>query len=361
MTPKFNVTAGTKFAAYTLNVLHYADDGATVGPLTCTLTVPTVACPATISDSGTFTAWLPSLDFSYRIQPNWSAYAQASTGSIVPPSAVYDYNQTAASASAAIPQLATPPKQQKSTTYQFGSVYKGNKLSLDFDTYHIRFQNSYSSTVDNIPGDVDLGDTIFYLQPSSITKGMEAETTIVLAAGLSAYFNGTIDRAYYSGTLNAGTQTAPYDQQAPSGLWVAQTPTNTEMEGLTYQRSGLDIGVFNKRVGTEEVDSGQYHNQAVIHPFSTLGGYLNYTVRNRSKLDGTKIRLSGTNLLDSHNIQSLTLTNSAVPMANPNLPSGDTDQFNATTAISGLDTPSLMAGRSFSVTVTFGVAPRQRK
>ena len=31
VTPELNITAGTKFAAYTIDVLHHADDGATVG------------------------------------------------------------------------------------------------------------------------------------------------------------------------------------------------------------------------------------------------------------------------------------------------------------------------------------------
>jgi len=359
-TPKFNITAGTKFAAYTIKVLHFADDGATVGELSCYPNT-TAACPATVTNTGRFYATLPSLDFNYRIWPDWSVYAQASTGSIVPPSAVYDYNQTAASASAAIPQLSTPPKQQKSTTYQIGSVYKGNRFTLDADAYRVRFQNSYSSTIDNIPGDVDLGDTIFYLQPSSITQGVEFESTAVLMPGLDLYLNATAGNAYYAGALNAGTQTAPYYQQAPSGLWVAQTPTDTEEQGLTYNRFGFNLGIFNHRVGEQRVDSGQYHNQAVVPVFSALNSYINYTIRNRSIFDGTKIRLSATNLLDSHNIQSLSLSNSAVAAANPSLPAGDTDQFNATTAISGADTPGIIAGRSFSVTATFGFAPRQRK
>jgi iron complex outermembrane receptor protein len=39
-----------------------------------------------------------------------------------------------------------------------------------------------------------------------------------------------------------------------------------------------------------------------------------------------------------------------------------TDQFNTSgpTPINGADTPGLMAGRSFAVTVTFGFAPRER-
>ncbi|HXR37883.1 MAG TPA: TonB-dependent receptor [Terracidiphilus sp.] len=358
VTPQFNVTAGVKFAAYSIDVLHQADDGATVGPLTCASN--TATCSATVSNSGSFTAWLPSLDANYRILPNWSVYVQGATGSIVPPSSVYDYNQTAASASAAVPQLVTPPKQQKSTTIQAGTVYKGQRLTLDADFYRIRFQNSYSSAIDNIAGDVDQGDTIYYLQPSSITQGVEFEATAVLAHGLTLYLNSTADNAYYSGKLNAGTQAAPYLEQAPGGLWVASTPTDTEQQGLTYQSHDLDLGIFNHRVGEERVDNGQYHNQAIIAPFSTLNTYVNYTVRNHSIFDGTKIRLDATNLLDSHNIQSLSLAGAAQTLTIPG--ATVTDQFNTSgpTPINGADTPGIMAGRTFSVTVTFGFAPRER-
>jgi len=359
-TPKFNVTAGTKFAAYTIDVLHHADDGATVGPLTCPLTNPTVACAATVTNTGSFTAWLPSLDFNYRIQPNWSVYAQAATGSIVPPSAVYDYYQTP-TATVPNPQLTTPPKQQKSTTYQAGSVYKGNRIALDADAYRIRFQNSYSSTEDTTVGDVDLGDTLYFLQPSSITQGVEFETTMVLMQGLNLYLNGTASNAYYSGSLNAGTIDAPYYEQAPSGLWVAQTPTDTEEQGLTYQSHGLDLGIFNHRVGEQRVDNGAYHNQAIIAPFSTVNTYINYTIRNRSIFDGTKIRLSATNLLDSHNIQSLSLAGAAVTETIPGTTLTDLFNTNGPTPINGADTPGPMAGRSFAVTATFGFAPKQRK
>ncbi len=371
-TPRFNITAGSKFAYYTINVLHHADDGATVGPLTCASL--TAACSATVTNTGSFTAWLPSLDFNYRIQSDWSVYAQSSTGSIVPPSAVYDYIQTPATPGGPIPQIAQTPKQQKSTTYQIGSVYKGNRISLDADAFRIRFQNSYASSIDSSTTDVDAGDTLYALQPSSITQGVEFETTAVLAPGLNLYLNATADNATYAGSVNANTTAtgvdSPYYQKVPAGLWVAQTPTDTEMEGLTYQKHGFDLGVFNKRVGEQRVDSKSltlpnniswiYHNQAIIAPFSTLNGYVNYTIRNHSIFDGTKIRLSGTNLLDSHNVQSLSLATK--PVAAGTIPGTSfNDLFNGTTAVSGNDAPGLMAGRSFWASVTFGFAPKARK
>ena len=357
LTPKFNVTAGTKFSAFTMNVLHHADDGATVGPLTCAST--TAACPATVTNTGSFTAWLPSLDLNYRVRNDWSVYAQVATGSIVPPSAVYDYYQTP-TAAVPNPQLTTPPKQQKSTTYQAGTVIKLQKVTLDADFYRIRFQNTYSAVEDTTAGDTNLGDTVYFLQPSSITQGVEFEANFVLTRGLSFYLNGTADNAYYSGSLNAGTIAAPYIQKAPGGLWVASTPTDTEDQGLTYQSHGLDLGFYNKRVGEQRVDNGQYHNQAIIPTFNTVNSFINYTIRNRSIFDQTKIRLSANNLLDSHNIQSLSLAGSPSTVTIPGTTTTDMFNTNGPTAINGGDTPGLMAGRSFAVTVTFGFAPRER-
>jgi iron complex outermembrane receptor protein len=188
---------------------------------------------------------------------------------------------------------------------------------------------------------------------------------MVLTHGLNLYLNGTAANAYYSGSLNAGTITSPYYVKAPASLWVAQTPTDTETEGLTYQGKGLDLGIFNKRVGEQRVDNGAYHNQAIINPFSTANAYVNYTIRNHSIFDQTKIRLSGTNLLDSHNIQSLSLAGSAATQPIPGSTCGTstcTDPFTTAgpTPINGGDLPGIMAGRSFSFSITFGFAPMNR-
>jgi iron complex outermembrane receptor protein len=351
-TSKLDVTAGTKLAAYTFNVLHHADDGKTVGNL-CPLG-QTTGCPTTATDTGSFTAWLPSLDLNYRILPTWAVYAQGATGSIVPPSNVYDYKHTP-SAAVPTPGLLTPPKQQRSTTYQAGSVLKLQRFTLDADAYRVRFQNSYSSVIDPTTT-----ETVNFLQPSSVTQGIEFETTGVLAKGFNLYLNGTAAHAYYEGKLNAGTTAAPFYVGAPSGLWVAQTPSNTEMEGLTYQGRGLDLGFFNKRVGQQRVDNGAYHNQAVVPTFSTANAYVNYTVRNHSIFDQTKIRLGGNNLLNQHTLTALTLAGS--PATETISGTTYTDPFNTVgpTPINGSDNPTFMSARSYSISVTFGFAPHER-
>ena len=152
-------------------------------------------------------------------------------------------------------------------------------------------------------------------------------------------------------------------------VYMQDTPADTEMEGLTYQRYGLDLGFFNKRVGEQRVDNGAYHNQAIIPPFTTTDTYINYSIRNHSMFNGTKIRLDATNLLNEHNITALALTgspntiylNGGGTCSSPTA-SNPCDVFNTSgpTPISGSDQPTFIAGRSFAVTVTFGFAPRER-
>jgi iron complex outermembrane recepter protein len=374
--PKLYVTPGVKLSGYTFDILHHADDGSTVGLLTSAcIAAPTSPCSATVSDTANFLDVLPTIDVNYRIHSNFSVYAQAATGSVVPPSSIWDYNHTPSTTSPN-PQLPLTPKQQHSTTYQIGSVYKGQRITIDGDIYHIHFDNSYSSTTDLNTSDSTYGDAVFYLQPSSISEGAEFESTIVLTRGLNLYLNATAGNAFYSGKLNANTSStavsSPVWETAPGGLWVAQTPSDTEMQGLTYDKTGFDLGVFNHRVGEERVDNGAYHNQGVISPFTAVNAYVNYTIRNHSFFDQTKIRLDGTNLLDSHGIQSNTLAGSinyiyltsgatgcspkTATAANP----CDAFLTSGPTPINGLDTPSLMAGRSFTVSVTLGVAPKGR-
>jgi len=354
ITPKFSVVAGTKFSYYTIATKQLADNGKTIGGL-----------PGNpngfISNGGDYKAWLPSIDGNYRLRSNWSVYGQLATGSVVPPSSVFDFNQGTNGVA-----VKTLPKQQRSTTYQTGTVLKLKRVTFDADFYHIRFQNSYSSLTD-----LTTGEPVFYLQPASITKGFEAESNVYITHGLSAYLNASVGRAYYtgnvyqscvSGATGCTTSSPVLTQTAPSGLWVSQTPTDVETIGVTYQRKAWDMGVFEKRVGTQRLDNGAYHNQSTIDPFNLANLYLNYTVRSGSRFDQTKIRLSFNNIFDSHNLTGNSLAGSvaAAPVLSA---SGTTyaDAFNTAgpTAANGGDNVSLLAGRSVMLSVTFGLSPKR--
>ena len=358
VTSKLKITPGTKFAYYTISTKQYADNGKTIGCLqaNCVNVDPNKF----ITNAGSYTAWLPSIDANYRLRTNWSVYGQVATGSVVPPSKVFDFNQGVNG----VP-VRTAPKQQRSTTYQFGTVVKLNRATLDADFYHTRFQNSYSSTLD------PSGEPVYFLQPSSITKGFEAQSNIYVIRGLSAYLNATLGRATYvgnlyvscTGTVATGctSSTPVLALTAPWGLWVQNTPSDTESEGLTYQRRGWDVGFFSKRVGKMYQDNGQYHNQAAIDPFSMTNIFLNYTIRNGSHFDQTKFRLSINNLLNQHSITSNSITGTPLTQTLAANGTAYVDPFNTNgpTPAAGGDNIGVLSARSIVMSVTLGFGPKR--
>jgi len=301
-------TAGIKVAQYGMDLTQYADNGKTVGNLG--------GAPSTYH-SAAYRSWMPSVDLRYRIKANWTAYAQFATGSNIPPSNVFDSKNAL---------VAVLPKPTSVKTYQIGSVVKFNRWTLDFDVYYSHFQNPYSSLID-----ATTGESYFYQTGPSNTKGVEAESNVLLGYGFSVYLNGTLGSAKYQEGRN----------YANGGLWIANTPKNTEAIGLTYQRKNWDLGMFNKRVGTMYNDNGAINQAVTIDPFNVTNAFINYTVKGESFLRGTKIRFTVNNLFDQHNIVGV------VPFSTKsNVPSPG-DQL------------TLVPGRSVSLTMTFGYAPAQ--
>ncbi len=364
--PKLTIIPGVKYAYYTMDFTQLADNGGKIGSIN-----PVTKQPFTsVTNSADYHSWLPALSLSYRIKPNWSVYGQGAEGSVVPPTSVFDVTGGV---------VAVPPKPQKSTTYQTGTVFKLNRLAFDADYYHIRFQNGYSTTTDNNPNSATFGESINYVSPSSITQGFEAEGNLYIVHGLSVFLNGSRGQATYVGTLSAPcvtgaagctSSTPALVQTAPSGLWVAGTPTDTEAEGVSYQDKGWNLGFFNKRVGSQWMDNGAYHNQLRVDPFSVSNVYLNYTIHAGShweRFDQTKIRLSINNLTDSHNQTSITAGGKLITPTIGANGTTYTDLFNSTTTSSPgysggynlADNPTLLPGRSVMLSVTFGFSPKR--
>jgi iron complex outermembrane receptor protein len=362
--PKLQVTPGVKLAYYTIGTQQFADDGKTIGNLGTGPVNNSSGNPnAFVANAGSYYATLPSLSLNYRLKSNWSVFAQAAQGSIVPPSSVFDFNQSTAGAVVAV----TLPKQQKNTTYEGGTVLKLKNVTFDADYYHIHFDNSYSctATASNSAGD----DNVCFPQPSSVTEGIEGESNIYLTHGFGVYLNASYDKAFYQGTLAAActsssalcTAAGPLIVSAPSNLWVQQTPSDVETEGVTYQHKAFDLGFFDKRIGTFYIDNGAYHNQATIAPFNFANMFLNYTIRGGGRFDQTKLRLSFNNIFNSSAITGDTITGTAAPLTISNNGANFTDPFNTNgqTPIAGGDNISVLAARSITFSVIFGFSPRR--
>jgi iron complex outermembrane receptor protein len=298
VTRDLSLSAGIKMSNYQQAFKQFADNGKTVGSLNGA---------EFVENTATYRSWNPSLDARYKARSNWTLYAQFATGNSIPPSSIYDTKNAA---------VALLPKPTSVKTYQIGSVLKFNRFTLDADAYYSHFQNPYSSSPDAT------GEPVFYQTGPSNTKGVEAESNIMIGHGFNLYVNGTLGSAKY----------------AQTGLYVANAPTNTETVGLTYRVKAWDLGYFNKRIGKMYNDNGSVNQAVQIDPFNVSNVFLNYTVRGDSYLRGTKIRLGVNNILDKHSIVGVS----------PAL---------ASSAVSPNDILTLLPARSVSLTVTFGYAP----
>jgi iron complex outermembrane receptor protein len=302
--PNLRITPGLKLAYYKQNFTQLADNGKTVGNLN--------GAPS-VTHAVEYHSWLPSIDAHYLLQPYWSVYAQYGKGQNIPPTSIFDVKGA---------QVATLPKPILSDTVQFGSVWKSSRATLDVDVYRIEFQNDYSSATDAVTG-----DTNWYANGKAVTKGLEAESTILAGGGLAVYLNGTAGSAKYADT----------------GLWAQNTPKDTETLGLTYNQGNWNLGFFNKRVGQMYNDNGGIHQAFVIDPFNITNLFVNYTLRGSSKLSQSRIRLAINNLMDNHAITGV--------------PKGGTAASTSSAPASG-DLLTVMSGRSVALSFTVGFSPK---
>ncbi|PWU10146.1 MAG: TonB-dependent receptor, partial [Terriglobia bacterium] len=207
VTRNLSALAGLKVAEYGMNLTQFADNGTqAVGCLGGALSTPrvtqTTVCiggkPSTYHDAQ-YRSWMPSASLRYKLKTNWTAYAQFATGSNIPPSSVFDTKDAL---------VGVLPHPTAVKTYQIGSVTKFNRWTLDVDAYYSHFQNPYSSFIEPITG-----ESFFYQTGPSNTKGVEAESNILIGRGFSVYVNGTLGSAKYQGGRN----------YANGGLWIANT------------------------------------------------------------------------------------------------------------------------------------------
>jgi iron complex outermembrane receptor protein len=296
-----SVTPGIKLSHYDFDFRQFADNGKTVGSL---------AGAPFIEHSVSYSSWEPAFDAHYLLRNNWSLYAQYATGSVIPPTNVFDVKNAA---------VQTTPKPVETTAYQTGTTWKTRRFTLDADFYNIRFDNDYSSTIDP-----STGEPVYYLTGTQKTKGVEAESNIALYRGVSVYLNGTVGTAKY----------------ASNNLWTAGVPSNTQAVGVTYANRNWNAGIFSKRVGRTWNDNGSVNQAAPNDPFNMTNVFVNYTLGNASRFDRTRLRFSINNLFDSHAITSYTPGSKTTNDPGPN------------------DVLTMLAGRSVSFTVTLGYSPR---
>jgi len=345
-TPRLVITLGIKPSDYNIALNQYQDNGKTVGCLGGVLTkYPSTAglwagapeCvggAAFVAHTQNYASWLPNAAARYRLTSVWSAYAHFAEGFRFPPSSVFDVPGGIVEAT---------PKATIAKAYELGSVWKRNRWTLDVDAYYTHYQNAYDSYTDLV-----LLEPVYVPVGPANTKGIEGEGNVALGHGFSIYANASFASAKYQ-------EGKSYPN---GGLWVQNTPDHVFGFDPFWTHSNWDVGVTEKIIGQYYNDNSTLNyvingiklaypaDMAVkISQWDLTNFFINYRIKNSSRLRGTKIQFAVNNLANHHSVVGVTPANGPT-VASLYTPAGG-------------DLLNLLAGRSFTITITGGWAPHR--
>lgn len=289
-------------------------------------------------DSFTTTRTLPFATVNYKIEPNWSVYGQYANGIYVPDITSFEVNTP----------ILTFPKPQTTTNYQFGTVYYGDKFSLDADVYYIKSNNTIEQDKCSVlipPGPAS--DTCNFNAGTIFYKGIEGEATYDFGGwidGLAAFVNGSINsaKAYSDPEHNAGLQTQ--DKLAP--YWTAAG-------GLIYKAHGFKLSLINKVTGQQYEDAAS--KRAADGGFYKLPAYNNMDFTGSYDLGdlgvGADFEIGGGiyNVLNSRSTVGMTINDSSKTAGNGATPATSVNDL--VDRPNSLDQYYFQPERSFQITL----------
>ncbi|MBS0253668.1 MAG: TonB-dependent receptor [Proteobacteria bacterium] len=192
--------------------------------------------------SESYTPTLPYLTANYLLRPNWSVYGQFAKGFLIPSlsnslETVYP-NVASPNGISCVPPGSTSTAAcnflpTRTTNYQFGSVFAGDRLNIDVDGYFIK--SSTSTYVDPSSGIATTTGN-----PSEY-QGVEGQISYALASGLTVIANGSLMSS----------------KDAVTHLWLAQAPNSTATLGAVYSAGRFKLSYIHKFIGRQFADTGQ--------------------------------------------------------------------------------------------------------
>ena len=180
---------------------------------------------------------LPYFSVNYLIHDNFSIYGQFAKGFLIPSLSLS--LETKGSNNAAVP---LQPSPTRTTNYQAGVVYAGDRLNIDVDYYYIQASNSVAVDPTNSNNVVLNGNPATY-------RGGEGQISYVVIPGLTAIANGTL-------------MTSKDDV---THLWLPNAPKYTALLGAVYNSGRFKLSYLHKFTGRQWVDSA---NTTRLAPYS---------------------------------------------------------------------------------------------
>jgi len=276
--PTLTVTAGLKYSSATRSLS--GPIGLTNGPQ---------------NDHATYNKALPSIDANWRVAPGLSIYAQAAKGYLTP-------NLNLFSTTAV-----TSVRPSTTNSFQVGTVFQRDWLSLGVDGYYIQYNNYVNSTTTG-------GLATFFNQGGAVFKGAEVEGTVKLPRGFALYANGTLNDSAYD----------------TNGNNLAQTPRRTGAVALIYDQGGvardgddLHAAIFAKNVGPQygldNANAGQFDTNPIksYNQVDLNVGYVLPVQGKRMRFDVNVYNLFDDKSLIGYNAQTIGPPSEALYFTNP--------------------------------------------
>jgi iron complex outermembrane receptor protein len=241
--------------------------------------------------SNSWSADLPFLQANWQLTPRFSIYGEYARGFLIPPlSSLYVDNP---GRSNIVPE--------RSTNYQAGFVYHGQKLSLDADVYTIDFKNKFASSVSPIPG---IG-TVFTNIGGALYQGVEGQVTYAFTDGIAIFANGSRNRAIAKDTR----------------LQVANAPYMTAAGGIIVKRGPIRFSVIDKLTGAQFANTADptQANYVALYRAYRLAPYNNAILAASYELGPVRLGVEVTNLLNSKRVTNIG-SSSKTPAAAIGLP-----------------------------------------
>ena len=257
-----------------------------------------------LDTSATWTKTLPFLTINWQAMSNWSFYGQYAQGMYVPD--LSSFYSSSGQLSTALDSL----KPQTSTNYQVGTVWHGDKISIDADAYIINVNNKIGSCT-------TVGcDTTLLVNIGQVRyKGVEGQVSYMPVTGLTLFANGSYN----------------YARSVTSGAQIAKAPFTTAAAGFIYRNGGFRLSFNQKYTGA------QYATEFSGDPDLRLYRIKAYSIGDFaiSQEIGKNLRLGVTvnNVFNSRAVTSIANSSSGAPSTTINGTSyqsgyGQLDQFN---------------------------------
>jgi iron complex outermembrane receptor protein len=269
--------------------------------------------------SGSFTTThdLPFLEANYKLQQNWSVYAQYAQGIYVPDISSFEQSTP----------LLVPPKSETTTNYQVGTVYYADHFTFDGDLYYIGIDNNIAYVPCNTaPFNGPASESCGVNTGTATYKGVEGEGTYAFQGaleGLSFFASGSINN---SKTAGAVVKTAP--------LW-------TEADGLVYKIDDFQFSLIDKLVGQQY--AGKQTLTPALSSFYRLPAYNNMDLKGAWTIGSFQLAAGIYNALNERNLLAITVNDKAAIGSSP---------FDLADRGNSLDQYFFAPSRNYQITLT---------